>query len=104
MRNLIEDFASDGVLSPVLEKEGILGNTTGRRPGDVTIQRWAEGKGLAIDVAVTSPLAPTYVRKEGMPLRKSTASMMRASRALIISLLLSFLKLWVRSMSRARKC
>ena len=27
------------MLSPVLEKEGILGNTTGRRPGDVTIQR-----------------------------------------------------------------
>ena len=31
--NLVEDFASDGMLSPVLEKEGILGNTTGRRPG-----------------------------------------------------------------------
>ena len=44
MRNLIEDIASDGMLSPVLEKEGILGNTTGRHPGDVTIQRWAEGK------------------------------------------------------------
>ena len=62
MRNLVEDFASDGMLSPVLEKEGILGNTTGRRPGDVTIQRWAEGKGLAVDVAVTSPLAATYER------------------------------------------
>ena len=24
---LVEDFASDGMLSPVLEKEGILGNT-----------------------------------------------------------------------------
>ena len=64
MRNLIEDFASDGMLYSVLEKEGILGNTSGRRPGDVTIQKWAEGKGLALDVAVTSPLAPTYVRKE----------------------------------------
>ena len=48
----------------MLEKDGILGNTSGRRPGDVTIQKWAEGKGLALDVAVTSPLAPTYVRKE----------------------------------------
>ena len=38
LRNLVEEFASDGMLSPVLEKEGILGNTTGRRPGDVTIQ------------------------------------------------------------------
>ena len=37
-------------------------STTGRRPGDVTFEKWAEGKGLAIDVAVTSPLAPTYVR------------------------------------------
>ena len=46
MRNLIEDVASDGMLSSVLEKEGILGNTTGRRPGNVTIQMWAEGKGL----------------------------------------------------------
>ena len=51
-------------MSPVLEKEGILGNTTGRRPGDVTIQRWAEGKGLAVDVAVTSPLAATYLSKK----------------------------------------
>jgi hypothetical protein len=62
LRNLIEDFAHDGMLSPVLEKEGILGNTSGRRPGDVTMERWAEGKGLAVDVAVTSPLASTYLR------------------------------------------
>ena len=50
------------MLSPVLEKKGILGNTTGRRPGDITIERWAEGKGLAIDVAVMSVLALTYAR------------------------------------------
>jgi len=47
-----------------MEKKGILGNTTGRRPGDVTFQRWAEGKALVIDVAVTSPLADTCVRME----------------------------------------
>ena len=64
LRNLVEDFASDGMLSPVLEKEGILGDTTGRRFGDVTIQRWAEGKGLAVDGAVTSPLAAIYVSKK----------------------------------------
>ena len=64
MGDKVESFASDGMLSPVLEKEGILG-TTGRRSGDVTIQRWAEGKGLAIDVAVTSPLAATYGAHEG---------------------------------------
>jgi len=44
------------MLSPVTEKKGILGPTSGRRPGDVTIPLWSEGKGLAIDVAITSPL------------------------------------------------
>jgi len=28
------------------------------------MEKWADGKGLAIDVAVTSPLAATYVRKQ----------------------------------------
>ena len=45
-----------------MEKKGILGNSTGQRPGDVTFQKWSDGKGLAIDVAVTSPLASTYAR------------------------------------------
>ena len=62
IRDLVGDIANDGMLSPVLEKKGILGNTTGRRPGDVTFARWADGKGLAIDVAVMSPLAATYQR------------------------------------------
>ena len=62
MRNLVNNIATDAQLSPVMEKKGILGNTTGRRPGDVTFEQWAEGKGLAIDVAVSSPLAPTYIR------------------------------------------
>ena len=34
LRNLIDSIGTDARLSPVLEKEGILGNTTGRRPGD----------------------------------------------------------------------
>jgi hypothetical protein len=62
LRNLIDSIGNDGQLSPVLEKKGILGHTIGRRPGDVTFEQWTESKGLAIDVAVTSPLAPTYVR------------------------------------------
>ena len=62
LRNLVHSIAKDGMLSPVLEKKGILGNTSGRRPGDVTIERWSEGKGLCIDVAVTSPLAQSCVR------------------------------------------
>jgi hypothetical protein len=62
MRNFIERIATDGVLSPVLEKKGILGPTSGRRPGDVTIPIWIPGKALAIDVAVTSPFAASQVR------------------------------------------
>jgi hypothetical protein len=61
LRNLVERIASDGLLAPVLEKQGILGPTTGRRPGDVTIPTWADGEGLAIDVAVTSPLQKASV-------------------------------------------
>ena len=45
------------MLSPVMEKTRLLGNKDGRRPGDVTIPVWRANKGLAIDVAVTSPLA-----------------------------------------------
>ena len=59
------------MLSPVLEKKGI------RRPGDVTFARWADGKGLAIDVAVMSPLAATYQRLNGMLPLRSTVNMMR---------------------------
>ena len=62
IRNLVDRIGTDALLSPEMEKQGILGNTTGRRPGDVTFPRWADGKGLAIDVAITSSLAPTYVR------------------------------------------
>ena len=62
LRNLVNKIASDGLLNPVMEKKGILGPTTGRRPGDVTIPNWANGVGLAIDLAVTSPLIKSSVR------------------------------------------
>ena len=62
IRNLMDKLASEGLLSPVMEKKGILGPTTGRRPGDVTIPLWSQGKGLAIDVAVTSPFTRKAVR------------------------------------------
>src|ERR1700744_1090098 len=66
MRDLVEKFAREGQLSPVLEKKGILGESPapGRRPGDVTIPIWCEGKGLCIDVAVTCPLAPGNLGRE----------------------------------------
>jgi hypothetical protein len=59
---MLDRFATDGLLSPQLEKKGILGPTIGRRPGDVTVPIWREGKGLAIDVAVTCPLQKKSVR------------------------------------------
>ena len=59
MRNLLERICHEGMLSPVLEKKGILGDVDGRRPGDVTIPVWRANKGLAIDVAVTTLLALT---------------------------------------------
>jgi hypothetical protein len=59
---LVHSIASDGLLQPALEKQGILGPTTGRRPGDVTIPDWKHGNGLAIDIAVTSPLTKTSLR------------------------------------------
>jgi hypothetical protein len=61
MRNLVESIARDGLLSPVLEKKGILGSAPGRRPGDVTIPQWSGQRALALDIAVTSPLNDTNV-------------------------------------------
>jgi len=55
IRNLLDRVCHEGLLEPQLEKKGILGPTSGRRPGDVTLPIWADGKRLAIDVAVTSP-------------------------------------------------
>ena len=55
VRNLLDKICQEGMLSPVMEKKGILGDVDGRRPGDVTIPVWRANKGLAIDVAVTCP-------------------------------------------------
>ena len=55
LRNLVDKICQEGMLSPIMEKKGILGPVDGRRPGDVTIPIWRANKGVAIDVAVTSP-------------------------------------------------
>jgi len=55
LRNFLFRIAEEGLLAPVLEKRFILGEASGRRPGDVTIPSWKDSKGLAVDVAVTSP-------------------------------------------------
>ena len=57
VRNLLDRICQEGMLAPVMEKKRLLGDVYGRRPGDVTIPVWRANKGLAIDVAVTSPLA-----------------------------------------------
>jgi hypothetical protein len=57
VRNLVNHYCVEAMLSPIMEKQGILGPTTGRRPGDVTIPSWSGGDGLAIDVAITSPFS-----------------------------------------------
>ena len=59
MRNLVFKLADTGLLSPELEKLGILGPTdkSRRRPGDVS-KNWSLRCGLAIDVAVIHRLLP----------------------------------------------
>ena len=64
LRNWVNGIARDGLLNPVLEKKGILGPTSGRRPGDVTIPNWEHGNALAIDVAITSPFIESNLRKK----------------------------------------
>jgi hypothetical protein len=55
-----------GVLSPQMEKLGLLGPTdkSKRRPGDVSFANWRYGRGLSIDVAVICPLADSHVHQE----------------------------------------
>jgi hypothetical protein len=52
IRNLVSRIAEEGLLSPALEKRGI-----DRPQGDVTLPCWKDSKGLAVDVAVTSPFS-----------------------------------------------
>src|SRR6185312_11151194 len=65
LRNVVFKLADPGLLSPDLEKLGILGVTdkTRRRPGDVSIKNWSLRRGLAIDVAVIHPLASSHLRE-----------------------------------------
>ena len=66
VRNLIAQIAEVGLLSPELEKMGILGPTdrSRRRPGDVSFKSWAPNRGLAIDVAVICPLVASHLNQE----------------------------------------
>ena len=62
VRNLVMKFCREAHLSPILEKTGIIQKRPLRRPGDVTLPIWANDKGLAIDVAVTSPFCTAGMR------------------------------------------
>ena len=66
LRGWLFRLADVGRLNPELEKLGILGPTdeSKRRPGDVSIPLWGNNKGLAIDVAVICPVAPSHVAEE----------------------------------------
>ena len=85
LRNLVCRFAEEGLLSPVLEKRFLLGEASGRRPGDVTIPCWKNSKGLAVDVAVTSTFSTRNLTLDSpTPMGwSSTRSTTRASRALL---------------------
>ena len=66
IRDLVDKIAREGHLSPIMEKKGILGESKrpGRRPGDVTIPLWCEGKGLCVDVAVTCPFSSSNLSRD----------------------------------------
>jgi hypothetical protein len=66
VRNLVYSIAEKALLTPEMEKLGILGPTdrSARRPGDVSFKSWAPGRGLAIDVAVICPLAISHQKEE----------------------------------------
>ena len=58
-------YAVVGLLSPELEKMGLLGPTdrSQRRPGDVSFGSWGPNRGLAIDVAVICPVAASHMNE-----------------------------------------
>jgi hypothetical protein len=66
LRNWLCKLAEIGLLSPVMEKLGLLGPTddSKRRPGDVSFPLWRYGRGLAIDVAVICPVAASHIDQE----------------------------------------
>ena len=86
VRNLLDRICHEGMLSPVMEKYRLLGDVYGRRPGDVTIPVWRANKGLAIDVAVTSPTYLAHSLARVTRRRRSTLAMTMISKALRLSL------------------
>jgi len=71
-----------------MEQKRFLGNTTGRRPGDVTFQRWVEAKALVTNVAVTVRL------EDPCNWSRSMANMTQALRTLNTISVLWYLRRW----------
>ena len=62
-RNVIEKDMRTAGFAPVLEPKHILRNGGKRKPADIFVSDWAEGKGACFDVAVTCPLQRKYIRQ-----------------------------------------
>ena len=60
-RNVIHNDMCTAGLSPVLEPKHILRNGGKKKPADIFVSDWSEGKGACFDVAVTCPLQIKYI-------------------------------------------
>ena len=101
-RNLIYQISDAGLLSPDMEKLGILGPTdrSRRRPGDVSFKSWAPNRGLAIDVAVICSMSASHLydpRVRLMVFSKNMRSTMQVFKGLTTTLLLWYSRLAARS-------
>ena len=62
IRDLLADICTEASISPgsiVTEKKHLL-DDSGARPADVFIPAWNEGRGLCLDITVSSPLQSVY--------------------------------------------
>jgi len=60
-RNVIHNDMCTAGFSPVLEPKHILRNGGKKKPADIFVSDWSEGKGACFDVAVTCPLQIKYI-------------------------------------------
>ena len=80
LRDVLYEAAASADLGPSKEEPHLIPGSAAR-PGDILIRRWCDGKDAALDVTVTSPLAPTNVvaaaREAGKALVKAHERKMR---------------------------
>merc|ERR1712120_133312 len=56
LRNTIFDAAQMAALAPLKEPLHLISGHKGRRPADVYIPQWTNGKGTCLDITVINPL------------------------------------------------